>query len=102
MLDNFQVIGQHIAIVLEPLAKNLFDFTSNSQENDPYSMEIIEFITYQLCTGLNAVHELKIIHADIATRNVWLVDSTVITRNVPSYDYLTKVRTVEEFNKKMQ
>ncbi|CAO1421714.1 unnamed protein product [Diamesa serratosioi] len=73
MLDWFDFHG-HICIAFEMLGLSVFDFLRENNY-EPYPMETVRHIAYQLCYSVRFLHENKLTHTDLKPENILFVDS---------------------------
>ncbi|XP_069717031.1 dual specificity protein kinase CLK1-like isoform X2 [Phaenicophaeus curvirostris] len=76
---------RHVCIVFELLGLNTFDFMRKNGFQ-PFSLDDIRRMAYQICTSVNFLHMKKLTHTDLKPDNIVLVTS----------DY------VDEYNPKLQ
>ncbi|XP_069717878.1 dual specificity protein kinase CLK1-like [Phaenicophaeus curvirostris] len=76
---------RHVCIVFELQGLNTFDFMRNNGFQ-PFSLDDIRRMAYQICTSVNFLHMKKLTHTDLKPDNIVLVTS----------DY------VDEYNPKLQ
>lgn len=80
MLDWFDYHG-HMCIAFEMLGLSVFDFLKDNNYQ-PYSLDQVRHIAYQLCYSVKFLHENKLTHTDLKPENILFVDSDyVITYN---------------------
>ncbi|XP_050083600.1 uncharacterized protein LOC126570109 isoform X2 [Anopheles aquasalis] len=92
MLDSFDYYG-HTCIAFEMLGLSVFDFLrENSYE--PYPMEHVRHISYQLCYAVKFLHDSHLTHTDLKPENILFRSSDYITqRQLRSKKH--EVRTVK-------
>ncbi|XP_060525217.1 probable dual specificity protein kinase madd-3 [Cylas formicarius] len=73
MLDWFDYHG-HMCIAFEMLGLSVFDFLKDNNYQ-PYSLEQVRHIGYQLCYSVKFLHENKLTHTDLKPENILFVDS---------------------------
>ncbi|KAM6968285.1 dual specificity protein kinase CLK2b [Aplochiton taeniatus] len=73
MLDWFDYHG-HVCISFELLSLSTFDFL---KENNfmPYPLGHIRHMAYQICHGVNFLHDNKLTHTDLKPENILFVSS---------------------------
>ena len=93
MLDWFNYRG-HMCIAFEMLGLSVFDFlVSTAESNDgrsnstgnsslqrnnnyqPYPLDQVRHIGYQLCYSVKFLHDNKLTHTDLKPENILFVDS---------------------------
>ncbi|KAJ8921798.1 hypothetical protein NQ315_008427 [Exocentrus adspersus] len=72
MLDWFDYHG-HMCIAFEMLGLSVFDFFDNCYQ--PYPLEQVRHIGYQLCYSVKFLHDNKLTHTDLKPENILFVDS---------------------------
>ncbi|XP_054265556.1 dual specificity protein kinase CLK2 isoform X2 [Macrosteles quadrilineatus] len=72
MLDWFDYHG-HMCIAFEMLGLSVFDFLDNNYQ--PYTLEQVRHISYQLCYSVKFLHDNKLTHTDLKPENILFVDS---------------------------
>ncbi|XP_044730805.1 dual specificity protein kinase CLK2 isoform X5 [Chrysoperla carnea] len=73
MLDWFNYYG-HMCIAFEMLGLSVFDFLKDNNYQ-PYPMEHVRHISYQLCYSVKFLHDNKLTHTDLKPENILFVDS---------------------------
>uniref|UniRef100_A0A0P4VRH3 Putative lammer dual specificity kinase n=1 Tax=Rhodnius neglectus TaxID=72488 RepID=A0A0P4VRH3_9HEMI len=64
----------HICIGFEMLGLSVFDFLKDNNYQ-PYSMEHVRHISYQLCYSVKFLHDNQLTHTDLKPENILLVTS---------------------------
>jgi len=77
MLDWFDYHG-HMCIVFDMLGKSVFDFMKDNGYQ-PYPLEQVRYISYQLCLSVKFLHDLRITHTDLKPENILFVNSDYCT-----------------------
>lgn len=77
MLDWFDYHG-HMCIAFEMLGLSVFDFLRENNY-EPYPMEHVRHMAYQLCYAVKFLHENKLTHTDLKPENILFVDSEFTT-----------------------
>ena len=73
MLSWFNYFG-HMCLVFELLGLSVYDFLKeNSQQ--PYTLDQVRHITYQVCIAVRFLHDCKLTHTDLKTENILFVSS---------------------------
>ncbi|XP_030754062.1 probable dual specificity protein kinase madd-3 isoform X2 [Sitophilus oryzae] len=72
MLDWFDYNG-HMCIAFEMLGLSVFDFLDNNYQ--PYPLDQVRHISYQLCYSVKFLHDNKLTHTDLKPENILFVDS---------------------------
>ncbi|XP_035902028.1 dual specificity protein kinase CLK2-like [Anopheles stephensi] len=81
MLDWFDYHG-HICIAFEMLGQSVYDFMKDNKYQ-PFPMEQVRHMSYQLCYAVNFLHSVKLTHTDLKPENILFVNSeytTVVSR----------------------
>ncbi|XP_076240266.1 CDC like kinase darkener of apricot [Calliopsis andreniformis] len=73
MLDWFNYHG-HMCIAFEMLGLSVFDFLRDNKYQ-PYPLEHVRHIGYQLCYAVKFLHDNKLTHTDLKPENILFVDS---------------------------
>nr|XP_012148516.1 PREDICTED: serine/threonine-protein kinase Doa isoform X1 [Megachile rotundata] len=73
MLDWFNYHG-HMCIAFEMLGLSVFDFLRDNNYQ-PYPLEHVRHIGYQLCYAVKFLHDNKLTHTDLKPENILFVDS---------------------------
>ncbi|XP_014211149.1 serine/threonine-protein kinase Doa isoform X9 [Copidosoma floridanum] len=73
MLDWFNYHG-HMCIAFEMLGLSVFDFLRDNNFQ-PYPIEHVRHIGYQLCYAVKFLHDNKLTHTDLKPENILFVDS---------------------------
>ncbi|XP_076173501.1 CDC like kinase darkener of apricot isoform X3 [Ptiloglossa arizonensis] len=73
MLDWFNYHG-HMCIAFEMLGLSVFDFLRDNHYQ-PYPLEHVRHIGYQLCYAVKFLHDNKLTHTDLKPENILFVDS---------------------------
>ncbi|XP_066994497.1 dual specificity protein kinase CLK2 isoform X2 [Anabrus simplex] len=73
MLDWFDYHG-HMCIAFEMLGLSVFDFLKDNNYQ-PYPLEAVRHIAYQLCYSVKFLHDNKLTHTDLKPENILFVDS---------------------------
>nr|XP_023024244.1 dual specificity protein kinase CLK2-like [Leptinotarsa decemlineata] len=73
MLDWFDYHG-HMCIAFEMLGLSVFDFLKENNYQ-PYPLEQVQHIGYQLCFSVKFLHDNKLTHTDLKPENILFVDS---------------------------
>uniref|UniRef100_A0A1B6JMD1 dual-specificity kinase n=1 Tax=Homalodisca liturata TaxID=320908 RepID=A0A1B6JMD1_9HEMI len=73
MLDWFDYHG-HMCIAFEMLGLSVFDFLKDNNYQ-PYTLEQVRHISYQLCYAVKFLHDNKLTHTDLKPENILFVDS---------------------------
>jgi len=85
MLDWFDFCG-HICIVFELLGTSVFDFMKENNYN-PYPLDQVRHIAYQLILSCKFLHESRLTHTDLKPENLMFVkgdfDTTLNSRGKP-------------------
>ncbi|XP_069357426.1 probable serine/threonine-protein kinase dyrk2 isoform X5 [Maniola hyperantus] len=76
MLDWFEYHG-HMCIAFEMLGQSVFDFLVSNKDNNyqPYPLEQVRHIAYQLVYSVLFLHDNKLTHTDLKPENILFVDS---------------------------
>ncbi|XP_075219805.1 dual specificity protein kinase CLK2-like isoform X2 [Lycorma delicatula] len=72
MLDWFDYHG-HMCIAFEMLGLSVFDFLDNNYQ--PYTLEQVRHMSYQLAYSVKFLHDNKLTHTDLKPENILFVDS---------------------------
>ncbi|XP_052739869.1 uncharacterized protein LOC112049794 isoform X3 [Bicyclus anynana] len=73
MLDWFEYHG-HMCIAFEMLGQSVFDFLKDNNYQ-PYPLEQVRHIAYQLVYSVLFLHDNKLTHTDLKPENILFVDS---------------------------
>ncbi|XP_056646871.1 dual specificity protein kinase CLK2-like [Diorhabda sublineata] len=73
MLDWFDYHG-HMCIAFEILGLSVFDFLKDNNYQ-PYFLDQVRHIGYQLCYAVKFLHDIKLTHTDLKPENILFVDS---------------------------
>uniref|UniRef100_A0A1B6DEN0 Protein kinase domain-containing protein n=1 Tax=Clastoptera arizonana TaxID=38151 RepID=A0A1B6DEN0_9HEMI len=73
MLNWFDYHG-HMCIAFEMLGLSVFDFLKDNNYQ-PYTLEQVRHISYQLCYSVKFLHDNKLTHTDLKPENILFVDS---------------------------
>jgi len=73
MVDWFDFHG-HMCISFEILGKSVFDFLKDNNY-EPYPLEHVRQMAYELCYSCNFLHKNRITHTDLKPENVLFFDS---------------------------
>ncbi|CAL8144343.1 unnamed protein product [Orchesella dallaii] len=73
MLDWFDYHG-HMCIAFEMLGLSVFDFLKDNNYN-PYPMDQVRHIAYQLCHAVKFLHENQLTHTDLKPENILFVNA---------------------------
>jgi CDC-like kinase len=73
MLDWFDYHG-HMCIAFEMLGLSVFDFLKDNNYQ-PYPLDQVRHIGYQLCYSVKFLHDNKLTHTDLKPENILFVDS---------------------------
>jgi CDC-like kinase len=73
MFDWFNYHG-HVCIVFEMLGISVFDFLKENSFQ-PYTIDQVRHISYQLCTAVKFLHENHLTHTDLKPENILFVNS---------------------------
>uniref|UniRef100_A0AAG5CQE4 Protein kinase domain-containing protein n=1 Tax=Anopheles atroparvus TaxID=41427 RepID=A0AAG5CQE4_ANOAO len=77
MLDWFDFHG-HICIAFEMLGLSVYDFLKDNKY-EPFPMEHVRHMAYQLCFAVNFLHSIKLTHTDLKPENILFVNSEFTT-----------------------
>jgi CDC-like kinase len=77
ILDWFDYHG-HTCIAFEMLGLSVFDFLRENNY-EPYPMEQVRHIAYQLCYSVKFLHDNKLTHTDLKPENILFVNSDYST-----------------------
>lgn len=77
MLDWFDYHG-HMCIAFEMLGLSVFDFLRENNY-EPYPMDHVRHMAYQMCYAVKFLHETKLTHTDLKPENILFVDSEFTT-----------------------
>ncbi|XP_067618810.1 uncharacterized protein Doa isoform X4 [Eurosta solidaginis] len=77
MIDWFDYHG-HMCIVFEMLGLSVFDFLRENNY-EPYPLEQVRHMAYQLCYSVKFLHENRLTHTDLKPENILFVDSEYTT-----------------------
>ncbi|XP_055616077.1 uncharacterized protein LOC129762119 isoform X2 [Toxorhynchites rutilus septentrionalis] len=77
MLDWFDFHG-HMCIAFEMLGLSVFDFLRENNY-EPYPMDHVRHMAYQLCYAVKFLHDNKLTHTDLKPENILFVDSEYTT-----------------------
>ncbi|XP_055538075.1 uncharacterized protein LOC129725250 isoform X2 [Wyeomyia smithii] len=77
MLDWFDFHG-HMCIAFEMLGLSVFDFLRENNY-EPYPMDHVRHMSYQLCYAVKFLHDHKLTHTDLKPENILFVDSEYTT-----------------------
>ncbi|XP_063827563.1 probable dual specificity protein kinase madd-3 isoform X2 [Ostrinia nubilalis] len=96
MLDWFEYHG-HMCIAFEMLGQSVFDFLKDNNYQ-PYPLEQVRHISYQLIYSVLFLHDNKLTHTDLKPENILFVDSdyevvNVYTSSKKSHDLLRVKRS---------
>ncbi|XP_050428328.1 dual specificity protein kinase CLK2 isoform X2 [Adelges cooleyi] len=73
MIDNFEY-GGHVCIGFELLGLSVFDFLKENNYQ-PYTIDQVRHISYQLCYAVRFLHRNKLTHTDLKPENILFVKS---------------------------
>jgi len=87
MLDWFDYHG-HMCIAFDILGLSVFDFLKDNCYQ-PYSVEQIRHIAYQLCKSVKFLHDNQLTHTDLKPENILFLnsDSDVVFNPTKKKDY---------------
>lgn len=74
MVDWFDYHG-HMCISFEILGKSVFDFLKENNY-EPYPLEHVRQMAYELCYSVNFLHRNRITHTDLKPENILFYDSS--------------------------
>lgn len=77
ILDWFDYHG-HTCIAFEMLGLSVFDFLKDNNY-EPYPMDQVRHISYQLCYAVKFLHDNKLTHTDLKPENILFVNSDFST-----------------------
>jgi CDC-like kinase len=77
MLDWFDYHG-HMCIAFEMLGLSVFDFLRENNY-EPYPIDHVRHIAYQLCYSVKFLHETNLTHTDLKPENILFIDSDYTT-----------------------
>uniref|UniRef100_A0A2M4A5Y0 Putative lammer dual specificity kinase n=1 Tax=Anopheles triannulatus TaxID=58253 RepID=A0A2M4A5Y0_9DIPT len=77
MLDWFDYHG-HICIAFEMLGLSVYDFLKDNKY-EPFPLEHVRHMSYQLCYAVNFLHSIKLTHTDLKPENILFLDSEYTT-----------------------
>jgi dual specificity protein kinase CLK2/3 len=77
ILDWFDYHG-HTCIAFEMLGLSVFDFLKENNY-EPYPMDQVRHISYQLCYAVKFLHDNKLTHTDLKPENILFVNSSYLT-----------------------
>ncbi|KAG5672772.1 hypothetical protein PVAND_002867 [Polypedilum vanderplanki] len=77
ILDWFDFHG-HTCIAFEMLGLSVFDFLRENNY-EPYPMDHVRHISYQLCYAVKFLHENKLTHTDLKPENILFISSDYST-----------------------
>ncbi|KAE9534954.1 hypothetical protein AGLY_008246 [Aphis glycines] len=78
MIDNFE-FGGHVCIGFELLGLSVFDFLKENNYQ-PYTVDQVRHISYQLCYAVRFLHRNKLTHTDLKPENILFVKSEYDTQ----------------------
>ncbi|VVC41240.1 Hypothetical protein CINCED_3A006422 [Cinara cedri] len=78
MIDNFEY-GGHVCIGFELLGLSVFDFLVKNNYQ-PYTIDQVRHIAYQLCYAVRFLHRNKLTHTDLKPENILFVKSEYDTQ----------------------
>ncbi|KAI1290149.1 Serine/threonine-protein kinase Doa [Halotydeus destructor] len=81
MLDWFDYHG-HICLAFEMLGASVFDFLKDNTYQ-PYPIDQVRHIGYQLCYAVKFLHEQQLTHTDLKPENILFVNSDYDLVSVP-------------------
>ncbi|CAH0765707.1 unnamed protein product [Bemisia tabaci] len=90
MLDWFDYHG-HMCIAFEMLGLSVFDFLKDNNYQ-PYTLEQVRHISYQLCYSVKFLHDNRLTHTDLKPENILFVNS--------DYDVIYNSKRFDPFQKK--
>lgn len=73
LLDWFNYHG-HMCLVFEKMGLSVFDFMKDNSY-EPYPMEQVRHISYQLVVAVKFLHDMKMSHTDLKPENMLFVSS---------------------------
>lgn len=74
-MNSWFFANRHICIALPYLSCSLFDFMQDNNIQ-PYPVQQVAHITYQLCSAVQFLHLHGMVHMDIKPNNIMLVSSS--------------------------
>jgi len=74
MYDWFDYHG-HKCLVFQLLGKSVFDFLKDNNY-EPYPLEHVRSMAYELCLSINFIHTHRLTHTDLKPENVLFYDSS--------------------------
>jgi serine/threonine protein kinase len=77
ILDWFDYHG-HTCIAFEILGLSVFDFLKDNNY-EPYPMDHVRHISYQLCYAVKFLHDNKLTHTDLKPENILFANSEFAT-----------------------
>ncbi|KAI1289313.1 Serine/threonine-protein kinase Doa [Halotydeus destructor] len=86
MFNWFHYHG-HVCIAFEMLGASVFDFMKDNTYQ-PYPIDQVRHIGYQLCYSVKFLHELHLTHTDLKPENILFINS--------DYDYVPVPRKYKE------
>ncbi|XP_071450891.1 dual specificity protein kinase CLK2 isoform X4 [Hetaerina americana] len=98
MLDWFDYHG-HMCIAFELLGLSVFDFLKENNYQ-PYPLEQVRHIAYQLSYAVRFLHDHKLTHTDLKPENILFVDSdydvVYASKKVCSWGQRREIRRVKQ------
>jgi len=79
MYDWFDYHG-HKCIAFELLGKSVFDFLKDNNY-EPYPLEHVRSISYELCLSVDFIHSHRLTHTDLKPENILFYDSSKTKRD---------------------
>ena len=77
ILDWFDYHG-HTCIAFEMLGLSVFDFLKDNNY-EPYPMDQVRHVSYQLCYAVKFLHDNKLTHTDLKPENILFANSDFAT-----------------------
>lgn len=77
ILDWFDYHG-HTCIAFEMLGLSVFDFLKDNNY-EPYPMDHVRHVSYQLCYSVKFLHDNKLTHTDLKPENILFANSEYTT-----------------------
>lgn len=74
MLSSF-TYGGHVCIAFPLLAMSVFDF-GRANNYEPFKIDEVRHIAFQLCTAVQFLHDSNLIHTDLKTENMFFVNAS--------------------------
>lgn len=84
-MKEWFLVGRHVCIALPLMGASVYDFIKDNNF-EPFPMDQVRHVSFQLCSAVEFLHKNKMIHTDIKPENIMFVNASYTVTGVKIFE----------------